>query len=182
MKSNIANTQVEVNAATKPTAHWFYGTVGNKEEFYEYVTSTYSRSKCLSIIPTELVEIAKEALEFGKYFKLELASHFQDIVVDVLAFSAEAVNRGLDPQPSEITEINERAGTDFRNMIEFYEAQEKKPELAGFANHGFPVVASKETTEADSDSDDAEDIEDEEAYIRELTNSDDEDDEDDTDA
>lgn len=170
----MQNTSGVAVAAAKPTATWFYGTVANKEEFLEYVTSTYSRSKCLAIIPTELVEIATEALAFAKYFNVELPSHFQDIVVDPLVFSADAVKRGIDPEPSEVTKINELSGKDFKNMIEFFEAQEKDPELAQYATHGFPVVAG----------DMNEEINDESAYLSKLagdedSDEDEEDDEDD---
>lgn len=136
-------------AARKPEAHWFFGVVSNAKEFMEYFESTYKYERLLGIQPVELREICEEALEFAKYFKQELPSYVAGMAKNPLAFSEEALERGIIPESSEITKINDEQGTNYHNMIEY---------LNAIREHTGQVQASMEAT-ANTEEDCIDDIE-----------------------
>lgn len=154
-------------AASKPEAHWFYKTVGSGKEFSEYFASTYSYEKLLRIHPVELKEICEEALDFAKYFRVKLPDYVENMVKDPMAFSQEALDRGIIPGFSEITKINEDQGTDYRNMIEYLDTfnQFLKP-IPESAEDPFDATASAEENEVLADIEDIDDID---AYVSGLT-------------
>lgn len=142
---------------------WFYGVVSSKAAFVNYIESTYTYQKLICIHPLEMQEIAEEALFHAKRFKVVLPDYFDGMLKDPVAFSQEAIDQGIDPEFSEVTQLNNLNGTAFKNMVEYMEDLHKhiKPLKSESINDPLTVIASSESMCDDE-------IVDEEAYLNSV--------------
>ena len=109
----------------KSGAKWFYGVDGSKETFLRYLEREYSREKMIALHPDDMQEIASEAVETAERLGAECPDYLQGMAESPLEYMQEAFNAGLIPEPHEITQLNARTGSEWRNSYEYYASLKK---------------------------------------------------------
>jgi hypothetical protein len=142
-------------------AKWFFGVVNSKRAFEHYLETEYNYEKLISIHPVELQEIALEALFFGKKLKVELPDYLVGMSTDPVAFSQEALDRGIVPDWSDVTKLNEQQGTTYRNMFEYVSEIQKRIGPVSDELPNDPLLAMASTEDADA-------VTDEDSYVQSI--------------